>query len=332
MPGMGRREFVALLGAASATWPMGARAQQPERLRRIGVLMGIANDAEGQARVAALRDGLRDFGWIEGRNVEVEYRWAAGQPELIRRYAAELVAIRPDVIMSNTFASVAVLKNETRDIPVVFVMVSDPVRMGIVESMARPGGNITGFTPFEPSLGGKWVELLKEIIPTVRDAAILVNLETAPNASSFLQFAQAAGATLGITTIPTPVRAEADIERSIAALEQQSETGLIILPDAFATARYRLIVAATTRHRLPLISPFHYFTMAGGLASYGPSPRGEHRRGAAYIDRILRGDKPADLPVQAATRFELAINLKTARALGLDIPPTLLARADEVIE
>jgi putative ABC transport system substrate-binding protein len=234
--------------------------------------------------------------------------------------------------MSNTFASVAVLKNETRDIPVVFVMVSDPVRMGLVESMARPGGNVTGFTPFEPSLGGKWVELLKEIMPTVTGAAIMVNPETAPNASSFLQFAQAAGSTLGIPTIPTLVRAEADIERSIAALEQRSGTGLIIVPDAFAAARYRLIVTATTRHRLPLIAPFHYFTTAGGLASYGPNARGEHRRAAAYIDRILRGDKPADLPVQAATKFELVINLKTAKALGLEIPPTLLARADEVIE
>ena len=206
-----RREFITLLGGAAAAWPLAARAQQPERMRRVGVLMGIANDAEGQARVAALRDGLTDLGWIEGRNIEVQYRWAAGQPELIRRYAAELVAIRPDVIMSNTFASVAVLKNETRDIPVVFVMVSDPVRMGLVESMARPGGNVTGFTPFEPSLGGKWVELLKEIVPTVTGAAILVNPETPPNASSFLQFAEAAGSTLGISTIPTLVRAEATL-------------------------------------------------------------------------------------------------------------------------
>jgi putative tryptophan/tyrosine transport system substrate-binding protein len=328
---MKRREFITLLGGA-AVWPLTARGQPADRLRRIGVLMGIADDTEGQARVAALRDGLRALGWIEGRNIEVEYRWAAGQPDLIRRYAAELIAIQPDVIMSNTFASVAVLKNETRDIPVVFVMVSDPVRMGLVESMARPGGNITGFTPFEPSLGGKWVELLKEIMPTVTGAAIMVNPETAPNASSFLQFAQAAGSTLGIPTIPTLVHAEADIERSIAALEQRSGTGLIIVPDAFAAARYRLIVTATTRHRLPLIAPFHYFTTAGGLASYGPNARGEHRRAAAYIDRILRGDKPADLPVQAATKFELVINLKTAKALGLEIPPTLLARADEVIE
>jgi ABC-type uncharacterized transport system substrate-binding protein len=327
-----RREFITLLGGAAVAWPLAARAQQPERMRRVGVLMGIANDAEGQARVAALRDGLTDLGWIEGRNIEVEYRWAAGQPELIRRYAAELVAIRPDVIMSNTFASVAVLKNETRDIPVVFVMVSDPVRMGLVESMARPGGNVTGFTPFEPSLGGKWVELLKEIMPTVTGAAILVNPETAPNASSFLQFAEAAGSTLGISTIPTRVRAEADIERSIAALEQQSGTGLIIVPDAFAAARYRLIVTATTRHRIPLIAPFHYFMTAGGLASYGPNARGEHRRAAAYIDRILRGEKPSELPVQAPVKFELVINLKTAKALGFEVPPTLLARADEVIE
>ena len=294
--------------------------------------MGIADDAEGQARVAALRDGLKDLGWIEGRNIEVEYRWSAGQPQLIRKYAAELIAMRPDVVLSNTFASVAVLKDEARDIPVVFVMVSDPVRMGLVESMARPGGNITGFTPFEPSLGGKWVELLKEIAPAVTGAAVFVNPETAPNASSFLEFAQAAGSTLRITTIPSLVRTDADIERSIAALEPQSGSGLIIVPDAFLAARYRLIVAAATRHRLPVIAPFHYFTTAGGLASYGPNARGEHRRAAAYIDRILRGEKPANLPVQAPTKFELAVNLKTARALGLDVPPTLLARADEVIE
>jgi ABC-type uncharacterized transport system substrate-binding protein len=327
-----RRAFITLLGSAAAAWPLAAPAQQPERVRRIGVLMGVTKDAEGQSRVTALREGLRDRGWIEGRNIELEYRWAAGQPELLRKDAAELVAMRPDVIMSSTFASLAVLRNETRSIPIVFVMVSDPVGMGIVESMARPGGNITGFTPFEPSLGGKWVELLKEIAPALTRAAILFNPETAANAPSFVQFAQAAGSMVRVSTIPTPIRANAEIERSIAELAQQPGSGLVIVPDAFTAARYKLIVAATTHHRLPLIVPFRYFTTAGGLASYGINISGEYRRAAAYIDRILRGEKPAELPVQAPTKFELVINLKTAKALGLEVPPTLLARADEVIE
>ncbi len=318
MQRMRRRDFIAgIAGTAAAAWPLVARAQQPDRMRRIGVLMGIAKDAEGQSRVTALREGLRDLGWIEGRNIELEYRWAAGQPELLRKDAAELVALRPDVIMSSTFASLAVLRNETRNIPIVFVMASDPVGMGIVESMARPGGNITGFTPFEPSLGGKWVELLKEFVPTLTSAAILLNPETAPNALSFVQFAQAAGSMVRVSIIPTPVRANTEIERSIAELAQQPGSGLIIVPDAFTAARFKLIVAATTRHRLPLIAPLRYFTTAGGLASYGINISGEHRRAAAYIDRILRGEKPADLPVQAPTKFELVVNLRSAKALGL---------------
>jgi putative ABC transport system substrate-binding protein len=264
--------------------------------------------------------------------VEIEYRWTAGRPDLIRSYAAEIIGMRPDVIMSNTAASLAALLEQTRAMPIVFVMVSDPVRLGYVESMARPGGNITGFTPFEPSLGGKWVELLKEITLRLTRAALLFNPDTAPNAPSFVEPAQAAGTSLGVSVIPTPIRTNAEIERTIVDFANEPGGGLILVPDAFTAARRDLIVTATASHHLPLITPFRYFTTAGGLASYGVNAAGEHRRAAVYIDRILRGERPANLPVQAPTKIELVINLKTAKALGLEVPPTLLARADEVIE
>ena len=294
--------------------------------------MGMANDTEGQTRVAALRDGLKELGWSEGRDLQIEYRWTDGQPDTMRKYAAELVALQPEAIMCSSTPTLFALRKETQTVPIVFVMVSDPVRMGHVQSMARPGGNVTGFTPFEPSLGSKWVDLLKEIAPHVMRAAILFNPTTAANASSFVKPAERAGLSLGVSVVEAPVLANAEIERVISEFAQQPGGGLIIVPDPYTSARRALIVAIAARHRLPLITPFRYFTTEGAILSYGVNVVGEHRRAATYLDRILGGEKPADLPVQAPTRFELVINLKTAKALGLEVPPTLLARADEVIE
>ena len=328
---MRRREFIALISGA-AMGPIAGRAQPRGAVARVGVLMGIADGPEGQTRVAAFRKGLEELGWTEGQNVEVVYRWSGGEPEVIRRDAAELVAMRPDVLMANTFTSLAVLRNETRAIPIVFVMVSDPVGTGLVASMTRPGGNITGFTPFEPSLGGKWLELLKDIVPRLARVDVLFNPDTAPNAQAFLESAGTAASALRMSLNQAPVRSDAEIERAIAERAQEPASGLIIVPDVFTAARFRLIVAAAARVRVPVIAPYRYFTTAGGIASYGVNIADEHRRAAVYIHRILRGEKPSALPVQLPTRFELVINLKTARALGLDVPPTLLARADEVIE
>ena len=250
---MKRRTFITLLGSAAA-WPLAARAQQSERVRRLGVLMGIENDAEGQTRVVALREGLRELGWVEGRNIRVDYRWTAGQPDLINKYAAELISLKPDLIMSATFASAAALRKQTHDIPVVFVMVSDPVGTGIVESIARPGGNITGFTPFEPSLGGKWIELLKEMSAGLARVTILFNPDTAPNAWSFVPPALSAAAALSVSATSVLARTDAEIEGNVLELASQPGGGLMIMPDAFMAARYKMIVAAVTRHRVPLIA------------------------------------------------------------------------------
>jgi ABC-type uncharacterized transport system substrate-binding protein len=329
---MRRRDFLVVLGSAAVAWPLAVRAQQPERMRKIGVLMGTPNDVRGQARASAFRNGLQQLGWIEGQNAHLEVRWTRGQSSLIRKYAAELVSIRPDIIMCGSTPNLIALRKETQTVPIVFVMVSDPVGMGHVASMARPGGNITGFTPFEPSLGGKWVQLLNEIEPRVTRVALLFNPNTAANAPSFVPSANAAGAALRISVTPTPVDTEPEIERAIAAFAQQPGGGVVILPDPYALARRKPIVAATMRHHLPMITPFPDFTVDGAVISYGIDIIGEYRRAASYVDRILRGKKPADLPVQLPTKYQLIINLKTAKAIGLTVPPSLLARADEVIE
>ena len=333
---LNRRELLMRLGCAAvappASWPRAAGAQQGERVRRIGLLVGTANDAQGQGIAAVFVNELRRLGWIEGRNVHLEYRWAAGQSDLIRKYAAELVSMHPDVILCTTTPTLMVLRNETKTVPIVFVMVSDPVGMGHVASMARPGGNITGFMPFEPSLGGKWVELLKEIDPRVTRVVLLFNPDTAANAPSFVQHAVAAGAALRISVISAPVRSDAEIERAVEDVAQQPSGGVVVLSDPYAFAHRQPIMAAAMRHRLPVIAPFRDFTIDGAIVSYGVDLVDEFRRAAGYVDRILRGEKPAELPVQQPTRYQLAINLKTARALGLEIPPTLLARADEVVE
>jgi len=331
---MRRREFIALLGGAAAAWPLAAQAQQTDRVRRLGVVTDTAeSNPEGQARIAALRQRLHELGWTEGRNLQVDYRWSGGDVERARAYAAEIVALSPDVIFALANAQLAPLSQETRTIPIVFVGVSDPVGPGYVASFARPGGNITGFTLYEPSMGGKWVETLKEIAPALTRLALMANPDTAIRGGTYYTPAfKSAAATFVVEAVTTPVRSFTDIEPAIAALAQTPNTGLIVSPDSFTQAHDKLIVTLASQHRLPAIYGNRSFPIAGGLVSYGPNFVDTVQRSASYIDRILRGEKPAELPVQAPIKFEMIVNLKAARALGLEVPPTLLARADEVIE
>ena len=334
---MKRREFITLLGGAalpSACWPLAARAQQPNRIRRLGALMGsAANDAEVKARMAvAFEKPLQELGWSLGRDIEIHYRWGAGDTDLTRAYAKELIGIQPDLILANTNTAMAALHREASTVPIVFFMVSDPVGMRYVDSVARPGRNVTGFTPFEPSLGGKWLSLLKEITPSLEHVGLLFNPETGNNAASFMRPIEAAAPALGIRSIVSPLRETAEIERIVLDLSQMPNSGLIFLPDAFTSVHRETMVTLVARHRVPATYPLRSFSTAGGLMSYGVDIKQLLRQAAFYVDRILRGTPPGDLPVQAPTKFELVINLKTARALGLDVPPTLLARADEVIE
>jgi len=327
---MKRREFITLLGGAAA-WPLAARAQQPDRMRRIGVFMNLASDdAEGQARNAAFLQGLQEAGWAVGRNVRIEYRWGAGDPELFRRYAAELVALAPDVILASG-ASMYALQQVTREVPIVFVQVPDPVGAGIVLSMARPGRNATGFTPFEYGVSAKWLELLKEIAPRVTRAAV-VRDPAIPTGTGQLGAIQSVAPSFGVDLSPVDVRDVREIEGTVAAFARGSNGGLIVTASALAVVHREVIITLATRYKLPAVFFLRSFVTDGGLISYGPDSMDQFRRAAGYVDRILKGEKPADLPVQAPTKYELVINLKTARALGLDVPPTLLARADEVIE
>ena len=331
---MQRRRFISLLGGAAVAWPFTARAQQPERARRIGVLTPFtAEDAEGKAVVSALRQGLQDLGWTEGRNIRVEYRWGGGNVERTRVYAAELVGLSPDLIFAFFNAQLAPLSRETRTIPIVFVGASDPVGAGYVASIARPGGNITGFTLYEPSLAGKWLGILKEIAPAVERVAIMVNPETAILRGTFyLNALKSAAATFNVEPITANVHSVSDIEAAMTALGQQPNSGLILGPDTFTIAHSTLIITLAARHRLPAIYAFRENATFGGLVSYGPDILDAVRRSASYIDRILKSERPGDLPVQAPTKHELVINLKTAKALGLTVPPSLVARADEVIQ
>jgi len=329
---MKRREFITLLGGAAAAWPLAARAQQAERVRRIGVLMNFsADDAEGQARLAAFRQGLQQAGWSVGGNIRIDYRWAADDAELFRKYAAELVALAPDVILASGNPSVAALQQATRSVPIVFAPIGDAVASGFVESLARPGGNITGFSAFEYSLSGKWLELLKELSPRVSRAAIVRDLGL-PQGSGLLGAIQSVAPSLSVELSPINVGDTAAFERAVAAFARSTNGGLIVTTSPWAVAHRDLIIALAAQHHLPAVYAFRYFVTSGGLISYGPSSIDQFRRAAGYIDRFLRGEKPADLPVQTPTKYELVINLKTARALGLEIPPTVLARADEVIE
>jgi len=328
---MNRRQMIAALGGAAA-WPLAAHAQQAERMRRIGVLLpATADDPEFQARVAAFVQGLQQLGWTEGRNVRIDIRWGAGDAERIRRYAAELVALAPDVILAAGGATVGPLFQATRTVPIVFTLTPDPVGAGFVDSLARPGGNVTGFTNFEFGIGVKWLELLKEIAPRVTRAAVLRD-PTIPAGIGEFGAIQAVAPSVGIELRPIDVREAGEIERAVTAFARSSHNGLIVSSNALASVHRNLIVTLAARHRLPAVYPFRFFVTIGGLASYGPDTIDPHHRAAGYIDRILKGENPAELPVQAPTKYELVMNLKTAKALGLDVPPTLLARADEVIE
>jgi putative ABC transport system substrate-binding protein len=326
---MKRREFITLLGGAAAWPPLAAHAEQPERMRRIGVLMNLAaDDPQGQARIAAFVQGLAQLGWTEGRNVRIDYRWGPGDAERYRRYAAELVRLAPDIILASASPTVAAFQQTNRTVPIVFASVIDPVGAGFVASLARPGGNSTGFITFEYALAAKWLELLKEIAPGVTRAAVLRDPATAAGIGQFAAIQGAAS--LGVELSPIAVHDAGEIERTVAAFARGSNGGLIVV--AGASGHRELIIMLAARHRLPAVYPFRFDATNGGLISYGPDIVDQYRRAAAYVDRILKGEKPADLPVQAPTKYELVLNLKTAKALGLEVPPTLLARADEVIE
>jgi putative ABC transport system substrate-binding protein len=325
-----RREFITLIGGAALS-PLAARAQQPERMRRIGVLMPTANDAEGQARIAAFQRGLAELGWIDGRNVRIDYRWSSADSERMRAFATDLVALAPDVILANGSTPVAALRGATSRIPIVFTQVADPVGSGLVENLARPGANITGFTNFEYAMAGKWLGALKEIAPRVTRVGVLSSPQN-PNWRPFMRATETLSAVSGLALSMAPARDAGEIERALAALAGEPDTGLIVLPDPVTGVNREQIVALAAHHRLPAAYPFRFFTVAGGLLSYGIDPAAQFREAASYVDRILRGMRPGDLPVQAPTKFELVINLKTAKALGLTVPPTLLSVADEVIE
>jgi ABC-type uncharacterized transport system substrate-binding protein len=329
---MRRRKFITLLGVAAVACPLGARAQV-QRVRRIGVLMGIAEtDAEARSRATALQQGLQELGWTEGRNVRIDYRWAADDSERIQAYAAELVALAPDLIVASTTPVMTVLQQATRTIPIVFLQVTDPVGAGIVGNLARPGGNITGFITFEFSMGGKWLETLSQIAPRIKRVAMIFNPSTAPFSDSFVRVVTAAAPKFALEAVATPVIDVAELESAIGAFAGKTDGGLIVLPDVFNTSNRETIVALAARHRLPAVYPFRYFAASGGLISDGVDTTDLFFRSASYVDRILKGAKAGELPVQAPSKFELVINLKTAMALGLTVPQSLLARADEVLE
>jgi putative tryptophan/tyrosine transport system substrate-binding protein len=328
---MKRREFITLLGGAAAAWPLAARAQQPEGMRRIGVLAAGTNDADGQARVAAFRQGLRELGWDEGRNVSIDIRWGSGDSDSIWDAASELVRLKPDVLLVNGNRGLTALQRETRTIPIVFAGLADPVELGFVASLARPSGNITGFANLERSLIGKYLELLKELAPRLARVAVVMSSGASHYADRF-GISENTASQLGIKPAVMPVGGAAEIEPAIAAFAREPDGGLLLPGDAGIIVHRDLIIALAARYHLPAIYPFRVMVTSGGLMSYGADVVDLSRRAASYADRILKGEKPGELPVQLATKFELIINLKTAKALGLTVPATLLARADEVIE
>jgi putative ABC transport system substrate-binding protein len=325
-----RREFISLFGGAAA-WPLAARAQQPDRMRRIGLLM-VADDREGQARVRSLKQGLQELGWIEGRNIQIETRFAGVDPGRMRADAAELVALAPDVIVGNTTPIVRALRQATSSIPIIMAAVNDPVEQGLVSSLAHPGGNITGFMFIDFQMVGKWLEMLKEVAPGVSRAELMFNPDTSPHYYVYLRSFEAVPRSIAIEVAAALVRDTAEVESALAKLGRDPGGGLIVPPDAFTVVHHQLLIKLAQQHRLPAIYAFRTYVAQGALMSYGPDPYDMFRRSASYVDRILKGEKPADLPVQQPTKFELAINLKTAKALGLQIPDRLLALADEVIE
>jgi putative ABC transport system substrate-binding protein len=330
---MRRRELITLLYGA-AVWPLAARAQQPERMRRIGVLMGYAeNDWEAQAWVAAFREALQKLGWTEGRNVRIDTRWSRADTEMMKRFAQELVALQPDLILSQVTPTTAALLQQTRTIPIVFAMVADPVGSGFVANMSRPGGQVTGFTTLEGSLGGKWLELLKEVAPRVARVAVLFNPTIAATfAEYFLNPLKAASASFGVEVVAAPVHDTTELESVIARQAREPNGGLIVLPEAFLVGHRAEVTSLAARYSLPAVYPYRQFPEIGGLLSYGTDRLDNWRGAASYVDRILKGEKPGDLPVQTPTKYELVINVKTAKALGLTISRELQTRADEVIE
>jgi ABC-type uncharacterized transport system substrate-binding protein len=329
----GRRNFMAVLGAAAAAWPLAARAQQPDRIRRVGVLMAYAeSDTEGQAFVAEFQKGLQKLGWAEGRNIQLDYRWAALDADLTQRFAKELAALQPDLIFSHNTPTTAAVLQQTRTIPVIFAIVADPVGSGFVESLPRPGGNVTGFINLEPTMAGKWLELLKEVAPRVNRVAFLFHPETATYAEYYLNPFKAAAASFAVEAIAAPVHDRSELESVIAAQARVPNGGLIAMPDSFLNGHRVEITSLAARFGLPAVYPYRFFPEAGGLLSYGSDQPDNFRRAAIYADRILRGTKPTELPVQIPFKFELVINLKAAKALGLDVPFLLQQRADEVIE
>jgi len=316
-----RRAFITLLGGAAIAWPLSGSTQQLDRVRRIGVLMGfLESDPEAQARVAAFREGLQKLGWTEGRNVQIDTRWAALDAQAMQRFAKELVGLQPDVILAHTTPATLAAQQETRTIPIVFVQVADPVGSGLVASFSRPAANVTGFTTVEPTMGGKWLEVLKEVAPRVARVASVFNPATAPYSEHYLNSFKAAAASFGVEAIVARVHDATTLESAISAQAREPNGGLIVLPD-LSMANYRdAIIALAARHRVPAIYPFRYFAASGGLLSYGSDPLDQVARAATYADRILKGTSPSELPVQAPVKFELVINLKTAKALGLDVP------------
>jgi putative ABC transport system substrate-binding protein len=328
---IGRRELLAALGSAAAAWPLAVRAQT-KQMRRIGVLMGlVAGDPEAQSRVVAFENGLRELGWVKGRNLSIEYRWA-GDGNVLRDHAAELLAMAPDLILANSTPVTVALREQSGAVPIVFTQVTDPVGQGLVSNLAHPGGNVTGFTSFEFSIGTKWLEALKQTAPPVTRVALVFNPHSAPFADLFLRPVEAAAASFSVAPIKAAVREPADVDRVFDALAREPNGGVMVLPDISMTNYREAIVALAARHRVPAVYPFRFFAVSGGLMSYGTDSAEIFRRAAGYVDRILKGTSPGELPIQAPNKYELVINLKTARALGLEVPPMLLARADEVIE
>ena len=328
---MERREFITLCGGAAAAWPVGARAQRTERVRRVSSLTGVADEPVMRGRLAVFQQGLQQLGWTDGHNLHVDYRFGGGNADTIRKHAAELTALAPDVILGIGFPATERLIQATRTIPIVFVIVPDPVGSGFVDSLSQPGGNVTGFMQFEYSLSGKWLELLKQIAPGMTRAAVLWDPAIAAGIGQFA-IIQSVAPSLGVELKPIYVRDASTMEQAISAFARSANGGLIVTASASTIFHRELIVELAARHKLPAVYNTRDFVNRGGLISYGADFTDQFRRAVGYVDRILKGEKPADLPVQAPTKYELAINLKTAKALGLDVPPSLLARADEVIE
>ncbi|MGA8148587.1 MAG: ABC transporter substrate-binding protein [Gallionellaceae bacterium] len=329
---MRRREFITLLGGAAA-WPLAARAQQPERMRRVSLLLGLTEmDPEAKARVKAFRLGMRDLGWVEGRNVQFEIRFAGSNPEVIHKHVTELIRLAPDVILANTSPVMAALRPATNNIPIVFAVVNDPVGQGLISSLAHPGGNITGFSFLEPEIVGKWIGLLGDVMPNLSRVALMFNPDTVPYYNAFLRSFNALRQQSSIEANALQVRSVAEIDLSVAKLGREPGSALIAAGDPYILAVRGAILKAAGQHRVPIISPYRQFVTEGSLMSYGPDTADIFRRSSSYIDRILRGEKPADLPVQQPSKFDLAINLKTAKALGLSVRESFLLLADEVIE